>query len=141
MRGDVCFIFIAGVEGSGTTVLSRLLGAPATCASLGGLYVKVPKHPDAERLVNEFQAANSLAWDRRLSFTENREGRRKWRAAWEHQAIKREFLSPMVDDRFRRELSADQIAWLDEFFDARRSRQWQFLKGAAGEQDMASCSA
>ena len=39
------FNFIAGAEGSGTTVLLRLLSAPAVASSLGGNYVKPPPHP------------------------------------------------------------------------------------------------
>lgn len=253
----VNFIFIAGAEGSGTTLMSRLLSAPKACASLGGLYVKTPPSADARGLVKEFRSANSLAWDRKASFAENREGRRKWHFAWEkivastafadithfvfkrsfpfgtpraqyvpylwdvddmvrnahfivmyrdpraatnstlrrgfgqelrrlavscsehltllsaqaqtipesrlrvvsysslclrpvetiapllasykldhkavYQAIERELPKPLVDDRYRRELDADEVAWLNEFFDKRRRKQWDFLKTAAGE--------
>ena len=256
-RKNVHFIFIAGAEGSGTTLMSRLLAAPKTAASLGGLYVKTPQSEEAARLTEEFQSVNYLVWDRKASFAENREARRKWRAVWEHilgcaafagtthfvfkrsfpfgipreryvpylqdvdemvgnvqfvvmyrdprassystlrrgfdkdlrglavlcseqltllaaqtrtipenrlkvvsysklclapadtiapllrrcdldheevqRAIEREFPKPKVDDRYRRALGADQVAWLDEFFDERRCRHWAFLKAAAGE--------
>jgi len=49
------------------------------------------------------------------------------------QAIAHELPSPLVDDRYQRSLSADQVTWLDEFFDNRRCKQWEFLKVAAGE--------
>jgi hypothetical protein len=49
------------------------------------------------------------------------------------RAIERELPKPKVDDRYRRALGADQVAWLDEFFDERRCRRWAFLKAAAGE--------
>jgi len=49
------------------------------------------------------------------------------------RAVEREFPKPKVDDRYRRALGADQVAWLDEFFDERRCRHWAFLKAAAGE--------
>ena len=38
-------IFIGGAEGSGTTVLLRLLSAPDGCVSLGGNFQKLPDHP------------------------------------------------------------------------------------------------
>jgi hypothetical protein len=83
-KKSVHFIFIAGAEGSGTTLMSRLLAAPKTAASLGGLYVKTPQSEEAARLTEEFQSVNYLVWDRKASFAENREARRKWRAVWEH---------------------------------------------------------
>jgi hypothetical protein len=64
--------------------MSRLLAAPKTAASLGGLYVKTPQSEEAARLTEEFQSVNYLVWDRKASFAENREARRKWRAVWEH---------------------------------------------------------
>jgi hypothetical protein len=82
-KKSVHFIFIAGAEGSGTTLMSRLLAAPKTAASLGGLYVKTPQSEEASRLTEEFQSVNYLVWDRKASFAENREARRKWRAVWE----------------------------------------------------------
>ena len=223
----------------------------------GGLYVKVPPSEDAQVLTEEFQSANSLACDRKASFTENREAKRQWRAVWEriltsssfvdtthfvfkrsfpfgsprerfvphlwdvddvigdvqftvmfrdprastfstlrrgfdrdlrrlavlcseqltmlsaqaetlpedrlnvvsysrlclrpaetlaplvtclgldsnevHAAIAQELPGPLVDDRYERVLSPDQVTWLDEFFDNRRSRQWEFLKIASGD--------
>jgi hypothetical protein len=57
-------IFIAGVEGSGTTVLLRILSAPASCASLGGNFLRLPGHPEAKRLARAFAVANQSQWDR-----------------------------------------------------------------------------
>ena len=74
-------IFIGGAEGSGTTVLLRLLSAPDGCVSLGGNFQKLPDHPDAKSLADSFMAANSRVWDRKLSFEEHEKGRRDWRTA------------------------------------------------------------
>jgi hypothetical protein len=75
------FIFIAGAEGSGTTVLLRFLSAPPGGASLGGNFVKLPNHPESRPLMAAFDLANKQLWDRKLSFAEHAEGWRKWRAA------------------------------------------------------------
>src|SRR5262245_15944413 len=75
------YIFIGGAEGSGTTLLLRLLSSPKGCASLGGNYQKLPAHPDAKPLADAFMAANSRVWDRKLSFAEQENGRRDWRVA------------------------------------------------------------
>jgi hypothetical protein len=42
-----------------------------------------PQSEEASRLTEEFQSVNYLVWDRKASFAENREARRKWRAVWE----------------------------------------------------------
>jgi hypothetical protein len=76
------FIFIGGAEGSGTTVLLRLLSAPAACVSLGGNYVKLPSHPAARSLTAAFDAANRQLWDRKLSFEEHSLGRDRWHEAF-----------------------------------------------------------
>jgi Sulfotransferase family len=60
--------------------MSRLLAAPKTATSLGGLYVKTPQSEEASRLTEEFQSVNYLVWDRKAAFAENRDARRKWRA-------------------------------------------------------------
>jgi hypothetical protein len=75
------FVFIAGAEGSGTTVLLRLLSAPNCCAALGGNYRKLPDHPEANRLADNFVAANARVWNRKLSWEEHENGRADWRAA------------------------------------------------------------
>lgn len=258
MTDGVRLTFVAGAEGSGTTLLLRLLSVPATSASLGGNHFKIPAADEAQRLAEGFKWASSTVWDRTLSFAENHEGRRKWRAAWAdilaseafagishylfkrsfpfgkphgqfvpylwdvadvcgdvnfiiiyrdprastysalrrgfdqdlrrlalmcseqltslsaqartlpedrlhvlsyrrlcshpsetierllvaldldgegiRQAAARELPEPMIDDRFRRELPADDVAWLDGFFDERRCRQWDFLRSSAEEQ-------
>ena len=105
------FTFIGGAEGSGTTLLLRLLSSPKDCASLGGNYWKLPDYPDPEPhylagapdkvrywlvdgplgnypdpkpLADAFRAANSRVWDRKLSFEEQDKARLDWRAAMDH---------------------------------------------------------
>jgi hypothetical protein len=73
------FIFIAGVEGSGTTLLLRILSAPPVCASLGGNYQKLPDHPDARPLVAAFDAANRRLWNRTLSVADHEQAHHDWR--------------------------------------------------------------
>ena len=101
------FTFIGGAEGSGTTLLLRLLCSPKGCASLGGNYVKLPdypapklhyiagadkvrhwivdgrlgNYPDPKPAADAFRAANSRVWDRKLSFEEQEKARLDWRAA------------------------------------------------------------
>jgi hypothetical protein len=48
------FVFIGGAEGSGTTLLRRVLAAPSCCASLGRDIAKLPDHPDALPLFRAF---------------------------------------------------------------------------------------
>ena len=76
-------IFIGGAEGSGTTLLLRLLSVPDVCASLGGNFVKVPHHPDARLLVKAFQDANSRLWDRKLSRSDHEKARGDWHVVTE----------------------------------------------------------
>lgn len=71
-------IFIGGAEGSGTTLLLRLLAAPENCASLGGNYVKVSDDPEAGPLVREFQNANLKLWHRKLSYVDHEQARCEW---------------------------------------------------------------
>ena len=60
-KKSVHFIFIAGAEGSGATLMSRPLAAPKTAASLGGLYVKTPQSEEASRLTeNSSQSTTSF---------------------------------------------------------------------------------
>ena len=72
------FLFIAGVEGSGTTLLSRILASPPQCASLGGLHVKTPPGADAERMVEAFQDANKRASDRGAALDEYQAASQNW---------------------------------------------------------------
>jgi hypothetical protein len=75
------FFFIAGAEGSGTTVLLRLLSAPASCASLGGNFVKLPRHPDAIALVRALDLATGHLWDRKAPFAYHADAGRHWHEA------------------------------------------------------------
>lgn len=59
------FLFLIGASGSGTSMLSRLLGAPPNCVCLGGSDVTVPRSDRAAyRLVKQFQKANDHVWHR-----------------------------------------------------------------------------
>ena len=119
------YIFIGGAEGSGTTLLLRLLSSPKGCASLGGNYQKLPGHPDAKPLADAFIAANSRVWDRKLSFTEQESGRREWRAAMDHILVapafteishylfKRSFPFASPRDRFTPDLWDIMELWPD----------------------------
>jgi hypothetical protein len=73
------FIFIAGAEGSGTTVLLRLLSSPPGYVSLGGSHFKYPRA--AKELVGAFDAANHRLWDRKESFAAHAQARLDWHAA------------------------------------------------------------
>jgi len=69
------FLFISGAEGSGTTLLRRILAAPPQCASVGRDIVKVPDHPDALPLFQAFNEANERLWDRRLPLAMHEQAR------------------------------------------------------------------
>jgi hypothetical protein len=71
LMGGRKFIFIAGAEGSGTTLLLRLLSSPPHCCSLGGNYLKVPEVQEARELATQFIENNNAAWDSSLSFAEH----------------------------------------------------------------------
>jgi len=62
-------LFLAGAEGSGTTMLLRLLAAPPRCAAIGGNYFKLPDTPSARPLADAFNTANARLWDRRQDLT------------------------------------------------------------------------
>ena len=70
------FIFISGAEGSGTTLLRRLLASPPGCASLGRDIAKLPDHPDARPLFQAFENANQRLWDRLLPLPQHEQARR-----------------------------------------------------------------
>ena len=82
-------IFIAGAEGSGTTLLRRLLAAPERCASLGRDLVKLPNHPDALPLFAALEEASKRLWDRLATLAEHEQARADW-----HLAADRIRLSP-----------------------------------------------
>jgi hypothetical protein len=71
-------IFVAGAEGSGTTLLRRLLAAPECCASLGRDIAKMPDHPEARPLFSAFEAANEPLWDRALDLVAHERARQEW---------------------------------------------------------------
>ena len=72
------FLFLIGASGSGTSMLSRLLGTPANCVCLGGSDVSVPREQRAAyRLVKQFQKANDHVWNRWESAERAGAGRRR----------------------------------------------------------------
>ncbi len=72
------FIFIGGAEGSGTTLLLRILSRPDGCAGLGGNYVKLPDGLEARRLAAEFEHINRRVWDRHADLEQSNASRRDW---------------------------------------------------------------
>ena len=73
-------VFITGIEGSGTTMFSRILSYPTRAVGLGGNHVTVPRdEPDAFRLVTEFNDANQRCWDRHATASEATAARRQMR--------------------------------------------------------------
>jgi hypothetical protein len=78
---DKRFIFIGGAEGSGTTLLRRLLAAPSCCASHGRDIAKLPDHPDALGLFQAFEAANERLWDRLLPLPLHEQARQDFHRA------------------------------------------------------------
>jgi hypothetical protein len=74
------FVFITGIEGSGTTMFSRILAWPTGVVGLGGNHVTVPRSErDAFRLVRAFNDANERCWDRHATATEAAIARRQMR--------------------------------------------------------------
>lgn len=72
------FLFLIGASGSGTSMLSRLLGAPANSVCLGGSDVSVPRSERvAYRLVKQFQKANDHVWNRWGPADRAEQGRRQ----------------------------------------------------------------
>jgi sulfotransferase family protein len=69
------FIFVGGAEGSGTTLLRRVLASPSTCASHGKDIAKLPDRPDARPLFRAFEEANTRLWDRLLPLPLHEEAR------------------------------------------------------------------
>jgi hypothetical protein len=72
------FIFIGGAEGSGTTLLLRILSRPDGCVSLGGNHVKLPDGPEAQRLAVEFEHINRRVWDRHADLEQSIASRCDW---------------------------------------------------------------
>ena len=62
------FIFVVGASGSGTTLLTRILSAPAGTVCLGGKYWTVPEADrEAWQLMKLFNWIITILWDRRAS--------------------------------------------------------------------------
>ena len=80
MRGRR-FIYICGAEGSGTTMLTKIVSAPAQCSSLGGNWFKLPAFPDAVRLAQEFEQADRQLSDQSRTFAEHGQAVARYRAS------------------------------------------------------------
>jgi hypothetical protein len=64
-------IFIAGVEGSGTSWLRRLLAAPECCSAFSDKLMKLPDHPGARPLAAAFVDATRPLWARQSTLAEH----------------------------------------------------------------------
>lgn len=146
LRDGRFFTFIAGAEGSGTTLLLRLLAAGERAVSLGGNHVKLPDEPEAQTLGKEFDAENRDLWDRKLSFAAHNVARIRWhetmRRMLEHPAFgditayffKRSFPFLMPRDRFQPDIWDILDLWPDAHFvtiyrDPRESSYSAFRRG------------
>lgn len=70
------FVFIVGAEGSGTTLLTRILSRPEGTVALGGNYTTVRKsEKEAWSLVEQFDKANTDLWDRQGNHERHRQAR------------------------------------------------------------------
>ena len=59
------FVFIIGAEGSGTTMLTRILSRLQNVVGLGGNYISIPEEDkEARSLVAEFNKTTAALWDR-----------------------------------------------------------------------------
>jgi hypothetical protein len=62
---DYQFVFIVGAEGSGTTMLTRVLSSPPCAVGIGGNFTTISqRHKEGWKLVEEFDKANADLWDR-----------------------------------------------------------------------------
>jgi hypothetical protein len=74
------FVFIVGAQGSGTTVLTRILSGPDCAVALGGNYVTIPRDDrEAFALVEQFDEVNAALWDRRAGHERSGALRREMR--------------------------------------------------------------
>ncbi len=72
------FIFVIGVEGSGTTMLTGILGKPARVVGLGGSWeaTTIPRHDKEALLLRaKFNRATLKLWDRAASWAEHLEAK------------------------------------------------------------------
>lgn len=74
------FVFLVGIQGSGTTLLTRMLSRTDCAIALGGNYVTIPRNdPEAFALVEQFDEANAALWDRKAGHERHAELRRELR--------------------------------------------------------------
>jgi hypothetical protein len=104
-------IFVAGVEGSGTTLVRRLLAAPECCASFGRDIAKMLDDPEAKALFTGFEEVSRRLWDRLLTLPEHERAGQEWHriaasmaaspgfAAATHFIMKRSFPFGPTQDR------------------------------------------
>lgn len=68
LRRNYQFIFIVGVSGSGTTMLTRILSSPDTVIGLGGNYNTIPNSDEtAHLLATQFNKVTADLWDRKAT--------------------------------------------------------------------------
>jgi hypothetical protein len=121
------FVFIGGVEGSGTTHLLTLLSEPSCCASLGGNYIKVLDRSEGESLAKDFIDANTRLWDRENSFQEYDKAKIDWRIATDN-IIHSQYFTETTHFIFKRSFPfslprgrcvPNMMDWIDMFPDTR----------------------
>ena len=66
------FVFLIGASGSGTTLLTRLMGAQKGCVALGGNHISIPRGEKAAySIARKFKKANDRLWDRQATSEES----------------------------------------------------------------------
>lgn len=72
------FVFLIGASGSGTTLLTRLMGAQKGCVALGGNHISIPRDDKAAySIARKFKKANDRLWDRQATSEESLGGGRE----------------------------------------------------------------
>ncbi|MCD4750599.1 MAG: sulfotransferase [Thermoanaerobaculales bacterium] len=72
------FVFLIGASGSGTTLLTRLIGAQKGCVALGGNHISIArKEKSAYSIARKFKKANDRLWDRHATSEDSEAGGRK----------------------------------------------------------------
>jgi hypothetical protein len=80
MNGPRELVFIAGAEGSGTTVLRTLLAAPSTCVAIGTKAGRRDERPDARALHADFDDVTVQLWDRNATLPRQVRAKDQWLA-------------------------------------------------------------
>ena len=80
MNGPPEMVFIAGVEGSGTTVLRTLLAAPSGCVAIGTAAGRRDESSEARTLHADFDDVTSQLWDRGATLPRQTRAKDQWLA-------------------------------------------------------------